>query len=209
MHQVTLLRDALRPHFTWHGARLSFLAAFLIALLWVKTINFAELATAFSGNAQTDSHYKRLQRFFRHYAIDYAEIAQAVMALMAISEPWVLSLDRTQWQFGEHTFNILMLGVVHEGIAFPVVWCLLEKQGNSNTDERIQLFNQFLEHFGERKLACLTADREFIGEDWFCYLLQEPHTPFRIRIRHKHILGKGRQRLKVIAVFQALQPGQH
>ncbi len=33
MHQVTLLRDALRPHLAWHGARLSFLAAFLIALL--------------------------------------------------------------------------------------------------------------------------------------------------------------------------------
>jgi hypothetical protein len=209
MHQVTRLRDALRPHLTWHGARLSFLAAFLIALLRVKTINFAELATAFGGNAQTDSHYKRLQRFFRHYAIDYAEIAQAMMSLMAIPEPWVLSLDRTQWQFGEHTFNILMLGVVHEGIAFPLVWCLLDKRGNSNTDERLKLFNQFLERFGERELACLTADREFIGKDWFHYLLQEPRTPFRIRIRHNHILGKGRRCLKVSAVFQALQPGQH
>ncbi|HEY9806680.1 MAG TPA: IS4 family transposase [Candidatus Obscuribacterales bacterium] len=208
MHQVTLLRDALRPHLAWHGARLSFLAAFLIALLRVKTVNFAELATAFSGNVQTDSHYKRLQRFFRHYEMDYAEIAKALMSLMAIPEPWVLSLDRTEWCFGNCVFNILMLGVVHEGVAFPVVWCLLDKQGNSNTDERLKLFNQFLERFGERELACLTADREFIGKDWFSYLLQEPRTPFRIRIRHNHILSKGRQRLKVSAVFQALQPGQ-
>ncbi len=80
MHQVTLLRDALRAHLAWHGARLSFVAAFLIALLRVKTINFSELATGFSGKAQTDSHYKRLQRFFRHYEIDYAEIAPAVVA---------------------------------------------------------------------------------------------------------------------------------
>jgi hypothetical protein len=42
MNQVTLLRKALRPHLAWHGARLSFLAAFLIALLRVKTINFTE-----------------------------------------------------------------------------------------------------------------------------------------------------------------------
>jgi hypothetical protein len=56
MNQVTLLRDALRPHLAWHGARLSFVAAFLIALLRVKTVNFAELATGFSGKAQTDSH---------------------------------------------------------------------------------------------------------------------------------------------------------
>jgi len=67
MHQVTLLREVLRPHLAWHGARLSFLPAFLIALLRVKTVNFAEWATAFSGSAQTDSPYKRRQRFFRHY----------------------------------------------------------------------------------------------------------------------------------------------
>jgi hypothetical protein len=42
MNQVTLLRDALHPHLAWHGARLSFVAAFLIALLRVKTVNFSE-----------------------------------------------------------------------------------------------------------------------------------------------------------------------
>jgi hypothetical protein len=96
MNQVTQLRNALRPHLSWHGARLSFLAAFLIALLRVKTINLAELATAFSGKAQTDSLYKRLQRFFRQYEVDYAEIAQTVVAQMSIPEPWVLSIDRTE-----------------------------------------------------------------------------------------------------------------
>jgi hypothetical protein len=91
MNQVTQLRNALRPHLSWHGARLTFLAAFLIAVLRVKTINFAELATAFSGKAQTDSHYKRLQRFFRQFEMDYGEVAQTIVALMLIPEPWVLS----------------------------------------------------------------------------------------------------------------------
>jgi hypothetical protein len=108
MNQVTQLRNALRPHLCWHGARLSFLATFLIALLRVKTINLAELATAFSGKAQTDSLYKRLQRFFRQYEVDYAEIAQTVVALMSIPEPWVLSIDRTEWKFGDCIFNALM-----------------------------------------------------------------------------------------------------
>jgi hypothetical protein len=135
MNQVTQLQKALRPHLPWHGARLSFLAAFLIALLRVKTINFAELATAFSGKAQTDSHYKRLQRFFRQYEVDYAEITQTVVALMAILQPWVLSIDLTEWKFGECVFNILMLGIVHEGVAFPVAWTLLDKRGNSNSHE--------------------------------------------------------------------------
>jgi len=98
MNQVTLLQDALRPHLAWHGAKLSFLAVFLIALLRVKTVNFSELATAFSGKAQTDSYDKRLPRFFRHYELDDAELAQAVVGLMAIPEPWTLSLARTDWQ---------------------------------------------------------------------------------------------------------------
>lgn len=85
---------------------------------------------------------------------------------MVIPEPWTLSLDRTEWQSGDCVFNILMLGVVHEGVAFPVAWCLLDKQGNSNWDERIARFNQFLKRFGERDLACLTADREFVGNLW-------------------------------------------
>ena len=209
MNQVTLLRDALRPHLAWHGARVSFVAAFLIALLRVKTVNFSELATGFSGNAQTDSHYKRLQRFFRHYEMDYAEIARAVVALMAIPEPWVLSLDRTEWHFGDCVFNILMLGVVHDGVAFPLVWCLLDKQGNSNSHERMTLFNQFLEYFGEYEIACLTADREFVGKDWFGYLLDDPLTPFRIRIRENHKLNDGTNSFKVQVVFQDLQVGQH
>lgn len=101
---------------------------------------------------------------------------------MAIPEPWVLSIDRTEWQFGDCVFNILMLGIVHEGVAFPVVWCLLDKRGNSNSTERMKLFDQFLKYFRERDIACLTADREFVGKDWFGYLFNEPLTPFRIRI---------------------------
>jgi hypothetical protein len=139
MNQVTQLRNALRPHLSWHGARLSFLDSFLIALLRVKTVNFAELATAFSGKAQTDSHYKRLQRFFRNFEINYSEIAQTVVALMDIPQPWVLSIDRTEWKFGNTVFNILMLGIVHRGIAFPVAWTLLDKRGNSHSHERMEL----------------------------------------------------------------------
>jgi hypothetical protein len=76
-----------------------------------------------------------------------------------------------------------MLGVVHEGIVFPLVGCLLDKRGNSNSDERMQLFNKFLELFGEREIACLTADREFVGKAWqsisaerTAYPLSHPHS---------------------------------
>lgn len=73
----------------------------------------------------------------------------------------------------------------------------------------LPLFDQFLERFGEREIACLTADREFIGKDWFGYLLSDPLTPFRIRIRENHKLRHGCQSLKVNVLFQDLQVGQH
>ena len=95
MNQVNLLRKTLKPLLGWHGARLSFLALFLIALLRVKTINLAELATGFRSNARTESSYKRLQRFFRNFNLDYAVVAKTVIALMGIPQPWVLSTDRT------------------------------------------------------------------------------------------------------------------
>ena len=112
MNQIVLLRQTLRPLLGWHGARLNFLALFLIALLRVKTINLAELATGFRSNAKTESSYKRLQRFFRSFDLNYIVIARAVITLMDIPQPWVLSTDRTEWSFGEKRFNILLLGVI-------------------------------------------------------------------------------------------------
>ena len=136
MNQVNLLRQTLKPLLGWHGARLSFLALFLIALLRVKTINLVELATGFRTHAKTNSNYKRLQRFFKDFELDYGAIAKMIVSLMEIPQPWILSTDRTEWSFGQTRFNILMLGVVHEGVADPLLWEMLEKKGNSNSNER-------------------------------------------------------------------------
>ncbi len=121
MNQVILLRQTLKPLLGWHGARLSFLALFLIALLRVKTVNLAEIATVFRSKAKKDSSYKRLQRFFGKFDLNYTLIAQAVVKLMEIPQPWVLTMDRTEWSFGQTRFNLLVLGIVHNGVAFPVV----------------------------------------------------------------------------------------
>ncbi len=39
MNQISLLRQTLKPLLGWHGARLNFVALFLVALLRVKTIS--------------------------------------------------------------------------------------------------------------------------------------------------------------------------
>ena len=122
MDNVNLLRKTLKPHLKWHGARLSFLALFLIALFRVKTVNLVELSIGFKSKAKQESSYKRLQRFLREFEIDYYSMAKLVIDMMSIPEPWVLSLDRTEWKFGKKVFNILTLGIVHQGVAFPLLW---------------------------------------------------------------------------------------
>ena len=56
MNQINLLRQALKPYLQWHGARLNFLALFLVALLRVKTVNLTELATGFRSTVQLESN---------------------------------------------------------------------------------------------------------------------------------------------------------
>ena len=72
---------------------------------------------------------------------------------MEIPEPWVLNIDRTEWKFGRKIFNILTLGIVHQGVAFPLLWWMLDKKGNSNAQERVDLLEEFVELFYERQVA--------------------------------------------------------
>ncbi len=208
MNQVILLRQTLKPLLGWHGARLSFLALFLIALLRVKTVNLTAIATVFRSKAKTDSSYKRLQRFFGKFDLDYTLIAQAVVKLMEIPQPWVLSMDRTEWSFGQTRFNLLVLGIVHNGVAFPVVWDALEKKGNSNSEERMELIDSFYEIFPDAEVSYLTGDREFVGQEWLTYLLLEPKIPFCLRIRESDTIDNGKRQLRASIVFANLKPGQ-
>jgi hypothetical protein len=208
MNQYSELKKALQPHLNWHGARLSFLALFLLALLKVKQVNLSELALGFGGLAQSESNYKRLQRFFRGFDLDYPVIARTVANWMQIPQPWVLSLDRTTWEFGSHCYNILTLGIVHEGVAFPVLWWMLNKQGNSNSDERMRLVEEFCHIFPAAQVDYLCGDREFVGQAWLRYLLLEPSMPFRLRIRATDRIERNGRQLASKVVFAHLRVGQ-
>ena len=135
-------------------------------------------------------------------------IAKAIVTLMDLPQPWVLSLDRTNWSFGQIDFNILMLTVVHEGVGYPLMWTFLDKKGNSNTEERMDLLNRFEREFPEVEVAYLCGDREFIGKPWLTYLLLDPIIRFRLRIRETDLISDGQKKFPAKTVFAHLQPGQ-
>jgi hypothetical protein len=92
----------LAEHLAWHRARLSFLAQFLLALFRVRNVNLAEIAEGFSRRAQVAAHDKRLQRFFRGFAMDHALRVRLSIRLFAVGPWWMLTLDRTSWWFGKN-----------------------------------------------------------------------------------------------------------
>ena len=208
MSQYSELKQVLQTHLNWHGARISFLALFLLALLKVKTVNLSELCLGFGERALAESSYKRLQRFFRGFALDQAQLAHVVVRWMQIPEGWVLSLDRTTWKFGNHWYNILTLGIVHQGVVFPVLGWMLDKRGNSNSDERMRLMETFAKRFPTARVNFLCADREFIGQAWVRYLLLVPTLAFRLRIRGTDLIEPDDKALAARVVFAHLQVGQ-
>ena len=209
MRELQILKDALRPYFSMNTARLHCLAGIILALLKVRTVNFVELADGFPGKAKKASKYKRIQRFFRFFPINYEVIARFVVQLLEIKDgPWVLTMDRTNWKFGKININILTVGIAYKGVAFPVIWMLLPKRGNSNTLERIEIIDRFIKIFGHSNIQCLTGDREFIGHEWFSYLLKNLNN-FRMRIKENTLVTNS-QGIPVSAktLFRHLKPGE-
>ena len=193
MSHIEELSKILRQSFNWHGARLDFLAKFIVALLTVRSVNLTKIAEAFSGKAKIDSHYKRLQRFFRAFQLDFVQITGFVLNHFSMEDGIVLAMDRTFFQVGKKNINFLVLALVYKGIAIPLMWTCLDKQGSSNTKERIAFLKHFFEIIDPQQIRFLLADREFIGEAWFGYIINQ--IPVRIRIKEDTKMSNSRGHL--------------
>jgi hypothetical protein len=189
----TELVDIFQTRLGWNKARVKFFVSFIIALCKVQTVCFTSIAQGFEGRAKVDSNLRRIQRFFASFIIDTNLIAKLIFSLLPEKPPYRLCLDRTNWKYGKANINILMISIAYQGMAIPILWTMLPKRGNSNTMERKELVDRFLNLFGEECIEAILADREFIGDQWFGELIHRK-IPFYIRIRGNMWLdvpGKG------------------
>jgi len=189
----------------WHRARIKLLVLLITALCKVQSVCFEQLATVMDSDAQISSSLRRIQRFFAAFSIDKDLIARLLFSWLPSQSNLLISIDRTNWQFGKTDINIFMLSVCYDGIAFPLLWKLLAKKGNTNTKERTDLLENFIKLFGKACIKAVVADREFIGKDWLKYL-QQQRISFHIRIRENMWLYKpGGQQLRMSWILQGLQ----
>lgn len=183
-------------------ARVKLIAYFIIALCKVQTVTFEKLANAFDTKADTSSSLRRIQRFIANYSLDSDLIACLVFNLLPKQDKLILSIDRTNWKFGQTNINIFMLGVVYKGVAFPLLFTMLDKRGNSNSNERIDLVNRFIKLFGKDVIESIVADREFVGEQWLEFLNRNSIRYYiRIRNNFKVFLPHKNKEIKASHLF--------
>ena len=88
-------------------ARIKLMAYMLHALCVVQTVSLHKLASAMPTSVERDSNLRRIQRFIANYALNLDLVAMMIFSLLPVKNGLVLSMDRTNWKFGEFNINIL------------------------------------------------------------------------------------------------------
>jgi Transposase DDE domain len=199
------LQHILKSHFVLDPRRLDFIASFILALLKVRTVNLTQIGTALNGLAQPTSNARRSKRFLK-YDLGQELIAKFVLSFID-TQKLVLVMDRTNWKFGKISINFLVIAIAFGGIAIPVAWKNLGKAGNSNQTERKTILEELLKIIPSHRILALTADREFIGQDWFKALFEQEVNPV-IRLKRDTMIQHRGIKAPADAWFDHLKSGE-
>jgi hypothetical protein len=75
MECISELQDSLNAYFGWNKARMRCFVNTLLSLFATRTVNLNKLACVVFGEAQQSSRFRRIQRFFSKFPLDYKQIA--------------------------------------------------------------------------------------------------------------------------------------
>ena len=188
MHYVRSITGVLSDHLGWHRARLKFMARFTSALLKLTTSNLWEIAVVLKAGVKEESNYRRIRRFLSDYEVGFAELGRLLTRLLPQNPPYKAVLDRTEWHFGSAPVNVLMVGIAHKGIAFPVSWTVLPSGGSSSAEDHRRALQRFFEIVSPQDIEVVLGDREFISTGWLRWL-RDREIPFAVRLRSDRRIG--------------------
>ena len=174
-------------------ARIKAMSMMICALCKVQRVAYTKLASAFDNEAQAASSLRRIQRLIAECIINTDLIARLILKLIPVK--------------GSYNINILTLGIIYEGMAFPIVFKMMDKRGNSNTEERMELIRRFCALAGENSIAHLMADREFVGSEWLAFL-NSRGIHYHIRIRENFRVIRHGKESKAHWLFTDLKLGE-
>jgi hypothetical protein len=190
------------------ASRRETLAWLVLLIMRQGSVCLWRLAAHVASRAELASVQRRFYRFFQFVSLDGALTARIVVALLGLEgKPWVLAIDRTNWDFGRATINFLMISLDWNGTGIPLMWTLLPSAGNSSTLERTALLDRLAQTFPAMNIVSLTGDREFIGEAWMNSLV-ERKIQFDLRLReNQYVQRQGYAEMTLAAIAQGLKPG--
>ena len=163
-----------------------------------------------TGNLKSspDANYKRSIRFFNLPDEEKRALMRTLVFLIVFlvgekKKIKYLTLDGTSWEIGEKKVQLLTLCIVYEGVSIPLWWEELDKKGHSNTKERKKVIRQAGKVLNLKGLILL-ADREYLGKEWFKYLINK-RVGFVIRLKENTYveqINEASQRAKKGEIFQ-------
>lgn len=190
-----------------------FLARIICSLLSCNGVWLKKIAQCCDGDQKVDSMIRRLQRFFGTFYFNELAFMEMVLKLVNNTGRIVLIIDRTSWCFGKKVINIFVASILvkkagcNNSFAIPIAWKVFTKKGNSNTLERKQLLEKILRIIKPDQMDVFLADREFIGEEWFNFLLKNA-IPFVIRIRNNMYVEYKEERIQIEQLAGKIKHGE-
>jgi hypothetical protein len=134
-------------------------------LVWLlqnqKQVRLERLAATLPLPIQQNSRRRHLQRFLTMNALSvvllwFPIIEEIIHRQIKVGSQAIVALDRTQWKEN----NVLMVSIIYHQRAWPIYWCLLEKNGSSNLAEQQKVLRPVIRLLKKYKLVII-GDREF------------------------------------------------
>ena len=108
--KISKLFPIMQEHFgkSMNLARIKLMTLLLEALVKAQTVNLVRLANAMPTAVDKESNMRRLQRFLACYVLDLDLIARMIFSLLPVKQGLVLTMDRTNWKYGQTDINVLL-----------------------------------------------------------------------------------------------------
>ena len=168
-----------------HKKRQEFLVEMVEGIIKSRSVIFSEIADKMTRPVKAESLERRIQDFFQKVNIDYTQLILFYLSFIH-HKSLILSIDRTEWDFGKTQINILCVVASIGKMAVPIYFEMLDnKSGNSNYKDRIQVLQHIIKVVGLDKIELLIMDREFIGYKWLRWLKVQ-NISFCVRVPKSH-----------------------
>ena len=207
MRYPSSLIQKLSKHFSLHPSRLKTLVGLIMGAITSGNVQHQSLSRHVEST-NINSAIRKTERFFQKQRLPIANYAKAIVDIIGFLGKMNLNIDRTNWKFGKKKNNYLVLSWrVSKHFSIPLFFIELDKDGNSSTQERIDIIKLFVETFGIEPMGSLAGDREFIGEKWVKYLTAHK-IPFFMRVKENMLVDYDDSKRNLREFFEHLKTGQ-